>query len=316
MTDPLVVLVFVVGQAAEAPSAAILSDAARQALGGDAALLVESRATWPTEVEELERGRRVHAHAVAQISWQDDSATQAKLRLYVPDGAGWAEHRATFSPNDAHEERQRALGFLLGAMVRRRNVVSSAPPAWPAASPDAAPEDEPRSPLATPAPIAAIDLTAAASLGIGGKAGLYGAMLRGQWLFHPAISARAGLGARSGPLEEAGATSSLTAIWMGVSVRLLSTGGARPFELRGCVDLGALRHAVRRSDPEASRSRWVTASAVALEGAWYVAPSFGVVASAGTELAWGATPVTLDGDRVATIPPGRFVTEVGVRARF
>jgi hypothetical protein len=62
--------------------------------------------------------------------------------------------------------------------------------------------------------------------------------------------------------------------------------------------------------------RWLPGADAAVEAAWLFSPNAGFLGSFATEVAFGQTDVTTNGQLVTSIPALRLVLQAGVRATF
>src|SRR5262245_13341097 len=119
MADPQLVLILLVAAAnSDAHRATQVAGAAREALGADVAVVLEDRDLEPADDDAIEAALRVHATAVATVRWSDVGRREAVLRMYVTDDARWYDRKLAFRTSDAPRERERAVGYVLGTMVR------------------------------------------------------------------------------------------------------------------------------------------------------------------------------------------------------
>jgi hypothetical protein len=106
----------------------------------------------------------------------------------------------------------------------------------------------------------------------------------------------------------------------GIAWLAVASTPTRPFELGVRVDALAMRERLTHFDSDDTEpvdlARWIPGADAAIEGTWLFNPAAGLVAAAGTEVAFGKTDVTLHYARVATVPPVRLVLQAGVRASF
>lgn len=339
MADPAIVLLIVIGvSAGERPRGSVVSGAVAGGLGTNAQVLVEERATSPADADATATADRLGTSAIAEIAWADAAHSRARLHVYLAADRGWYDQTLAFDPADAPEDRERSIGLLVGAMIRARQVddaVTAPPPEPPAPAPP--PLASPAPPPAT-APVAAIplppnereesgpgsaprarsrlgvDVGGFATAGVGGEAQAFGPAVRGRVFLGDSWSAHGGAAVGFGSLP-AGASMTTTRIALGGRRRFVTF--RRPdLALDAAAEVLVVHHAVRRSDPAASRDRWLSGGHLDLGAAWSVTRAVEPFATIGADVVLGATPITLAGERVAQIPPVRATVEAGARVHF
>ena len=336
MADPVIVLLVLLAADAQDPATQAVAAAARRAIGQDGVVLVQETDTLPQDEDALALGRTVHAASVAEIVWENTARSRVRLHVYVPERASWSDRELVFETWDAPGERGRALGLTLATVLGQAReeaaimVETPVPPAEAPPPPVVAPPEltaprgaSPPPDAAPPPPRArrrflAIDGTAIAGTGIGGSALGAGPSIAARVYVLDDLALR-GVGAiRFGSLDTAAASSTTTALGGGVSFRALRTSGVWPLELGVRADLLAVEQLVAREALGSTlrRSRWITAADVYVEGAWRLGEPISLVAAVGAEVAFGSTDVTVGGQSVAHIPPGRVLVELGVRVHF
>lgn len=335
MADPTIVLLIVVGlTAADRPHASIVSSAVAGALGTSARVLVEERTTPPTDGEAASTSERLGGGAIAEIAWASSTHARAHVRVYLGSDHTWYDDELAFDAPDAPEDRERSIGLLIGAMIRARQGDSQASPAEvppappPSRDPETAPanvpatldaptttEQQPPSSLATRRMRLGLDVGGLGMTGIGGEAPGLGPSVRARLTLTPALSVHGGAGLAFGSLSDAGAEMTTTRIVFGsrwTFARVTSGNIGFDVGLEGVV----VHHDVRRSAPEASRSRWLSGGHVDLGVGWPLASALDLYATVGTDVVLGATPITVAGERVTSIPPVRGMLEAGARFFF
>ena len=143
--------------------------------------------------------------------------------------------------------------------------------------------------------------------------------MSGSWDFAPTFSLRVGAAARAGQVDAAGASSLILYGAIGLSWRVLPATTRRSLGVQVRVDFLGIRDQVSRPSTDggaANASLLLPGADLALEASWLFARPMSVFASVGGEAAFGATPVFVHGERVATIPPVRGIGEVGARVHF
>jgi hypothetical protein len=322
VTAPLVVLIVLAG-AARDPADDTLIAAARDALGQDAIVLVDAApaAAERDDAGALGLGARVRARAVVRVVW-DEGKTTARLDVHVDPSVEWAHDEIHFQVADALTERGRTAGFALASMVQRLEAAHEPPP--PAPAPPKPPPPNPpqtvdalaippaRPTRATPSPVDAFAVGAAAiagaATGFGGSAGV-------RWFPTQRLGVRAAIGARFGSIDVAAARDNELIGGAGLVVRLARAGDF-VFELRG--DALLLREEVTRSytTGNVSLSRWLAGADGAAEVSYWVSPRAAIVAAGGAEVAFGPTDVNVGGEARAQIPVARALAELGLRVGF
>ena len=336
MADPTLVLLIVVGlTAADRPQGSVVSTAVGSGLGTDARILVEERASAPTDEEAASTASRIGGSAVAEIAWADAAHGRAHLHVYLASDRAWYDQELSFDALDAPEDRERSIGLLVGAMIRARQAeadAAAAPPdssAAPAAPP---PITEPAPTLVVPpraaeqpavGPAASpprswrfgIDVGGLGTAGIGGEAQGLGPAFRARVLFGNALSVHGGVAFGFGSLHDAGADMTTTRLALGGRYRFARLAGG-VVGLDGGLEGLAVHHVVRRTAPDASRERWLSGGHVDVGAGFVLMPALELYTTLGMDVVAGATPITLAGQRVAEIPPVRGTLEVGARLFF
>ena len=315
--------------------------AARRPLGEGAVVVVHELESPPSDDEALALAHDLHAVSAVSVVWEDPAHTHVRLRVFLVEGSRHYDYELAFGPQDQPAERGRAIGLAMTPALTRAIAAASPTESTalldPAPAPPASPPP-PGNPSATEAPVAslaerttpepprapahplpfAIDLAASASVGIGGSALGAGPTfgLRG-YVVGPVALHAVGV-ARFGAVDSASASSSTLAAGGGVAWRVARAGRGEAVEWGLRFDVLGMQHTLAQNDGGAviRRSRWVTACDLVVEGAWSLAPHFGIEAAAGAELAAGTTAVTVGGSTVDHIPAGRIVAELGVRSAF
>jgi len=319
MSEALV-LVVLLGTAMD-PAAEGVIAAVRRALGPETTVLADTSSV-ASDADALAIGNRVHARAVARVTWSDGAV--ARLHVRVAPSDDWMDDELTFSPQDAASEKGRTVGYALASMVqqlereRSDNEVSSpiiaaeAQPEPPkAAEPVPSIEARPASP--SKAPGSDLDLFVQGHGALGGGATAAGGSGGLRWWPFTSVGFRVAVGARAGAIPEADATTTTLFTGAGPAFRIRLSS----LELGVRADLVLLRHSVVRDRTvERARARWLGAASLVLEGGWALGPHAGLVAGVGTELAFGKTDVDVGGVTVADIPPVRGIAELGARIRF
>ena len=310
MTDPLV-LVVLLGTKPDPTSDAVLA-ATRRALGGEAIVLADTSEP-STDRDAVAVAERVHARAVARITWSPGN-TAARLHVHVGRDEGskddvWVDDEMRFAPEDAPNERGRTVGYAVASMVQRLEQAHA--PAVPVVVPPP--------PRAVVVPLAVrhdVDLRVTGIGAIGGAASAGGGALGARLWLRPAVGVSATVGLRGGHVGTADATTTTPFLAVGPAVRRALTS-TTSVGLR--ADFVLLRPAMHRA-PEGgvaiTRDRWLGAADVVAELDVALTGAIALVVGAGTEVAFGPTPVHVGAAEVANFPVFRAVVELGGRIRF
>lgn len=325
MADPTVVLlILVAGASADRTRTAVVGAGVREALGADARVLVEERDRPPSDPEARDLALRLNASAVAELRWLDDGRSRAMLHVFVAADRGFYDREIAFAPQDIQDERERAVGLLVGAMVRAAartdeepTTPLGAPPAT-SAQPAAAPAERPITAVAPPPALRrfAVDVGATSALAVSGHGSGLGPALGTYVYLTSRIAVRASGAARFGSIEEASASTTTVRLGAGPAIRLIGSGEREPFALHVVMEGIVLNHAVRRESPAAREDRWIGGAYVGVSAAWRAATALEPFVGLGGEIAFGTTPVVIDGATAATIPMARLTADVGLRFRF
>lgn len=313
MPSPLVVVVVVALSGADGQSTQTLGRAAQESLGPEAVVVTREEARVDdTRVVEL--GEELRADTLVVVTWEDDpAAPRAELRLYSRRTRAWTQRAVTFSRDDPHDERGKALGFDIASMVRTSAPSEPAPtpPAPPAPQVPPGPE-RPREPAAPPFSRFAVAAAAQGVAALGDAGTSVGG--EGALAFRPtrtvAIGARVGL--RVGDVPGAAASASYTRVGVGVAWAPIELRAA-PVSIGGRVDVLAMRQSLSRSDGPSRDAQWLMGADVVGETTWSLSRRAAIFVAAGAELTFGASDVLVDGRGAATIAPVRALAELGGR---
>ncbi len=326
VADPrLVLLVVLAGPpGGETMNGAVVGSAVRDALGDETRVLVDDRKSELTDAEASATAVRIRADAVASIGWMTPNATRAHVHMFVTADALFYDRELSFQTADTVSDRERAVGLLIGAMVRSARAESppdavreELPPAAPTAPP---PNDVIAEPTPAVRPAAkrralAVEAAAVATAGLGGPALGAGPQLRAAWFPTSWLALRAGGSVAFGAIPDADASTSSYRMTAGAGSRIASFAGAS-----GSLEVGAnvvvVDHRVARTAPEAVRERWITGGQLGVRLGWMLSSTIESFGSVGVELVPGRTPIVVDGRTLATIPPARATAELGVALRF
>ena len=323
MADPTLVLLIVIGTSPAArPHGSTVSAAVVDALGRDARVLVEERPDDPSDAEAAALADAVRGSAVAEIAWGDEAHSRVRLHVYLAADRTWYDREVTFEPADAVDERERAIGFLVGVMIRETEGVALTLPARPPpivsqpapAAATSAAGVPPKPPVGDAPKRFGVDVAGVMATGIEGDAAALGPSLRGRLLATVALSFDAGASIGFGSIDAAEATMTTTRIVVGGRWRWLTIGRDLAFDLG--LEALAVHHAVRRADPAADRDRWLGGAHADLGAGWSVSELLEPFVTAGVDAVAGNTPIHVASVRLAHVPPFRAILELGVRMRF
>lgn len=326
--DPVVLLVVLVTAAdAEAPGTPAALSALREAVGarGD----VRLRTLAPGESPESAASRE---GASVVLHWEENGK-RAHLRVHPrtssPGARAWFERDLGFDERDAVEERGRAVGFALVAMLPDDLARPSAPPV--ASPPPVAPPSDGSSkvgslgpsetlrPSPSPAPWGELEVRGQLALAPGGFGGGVGASVGGQMFLGKTFGLHVDFALRGAVAAEVEATGSYLRAGGGLAVR---GAVARDLELGGSLDVLVLREAMSHFSSDGDESVPVV-EARALPGlraegrlAYFLTSSAAVSLGVGVETAVGKTEIFRDAKVVGSIVPVRLGVEPGVRIRF
>lgn len=326
--DPVVLLVVLVTAAdAEAPGTPAALSALREAVGarGD----VRLRTLSPGESAESAASRE---GASVVLHWEENGK-RAHLRVHPRTSAtgssAWFERDLGFDERDALEERGRAVGFALVAMLPDDLARPSAPPV--AAPPRVSPAPEASSkggslvptvalrPAPPPAPWGELEVRGQLTLAPGGFGGGVGAAVGGQVFLGRTFGLHVDFALRGAEAAAVESTASYLRAGGGLAVR---GAVARNLELGGSLDVLVLREAMSHFSSDGDESVPVVEAralpGVRAEGrvAYFLTSSAAVSLGVGVETAVGKTEIFRDGKVVGDIVPVRLGVEPGVRIRF
>ena len=324
-------MILVASGSSSEPATKAMVRAVHEAVGRDAEILVhEAAALEPgatrnaVDDDAVALGRTLGASAVVELLWKDVEHRRATLHVRIQSSPRWADRDIGFDALDVEAERGRMLGFALASMMPEE-IRSPAPPLpvpAPPLPPPPPPEERPVPPPGEPIRWhGAVD--AACNGSLGGDATGLGGSISGSWDFAPTLSLRVGAAARVGQVEAAGATSLIVYGAIGLAWRVVPATTRRSLGVGVRLDLLGIRDEVSRPSTDGGTthsSLLLPGADLALEASWLFArtgkSALSIFASAGGEAAFGATPVFVHGERVATIPPARGVGELGARVHF
>ena len=316
----LVILVFVDAHDAATPLPGALARAAEEALGPDASVSIRPLPPDATTTEMLDAGRAAHAMAVARVAWVDERHTEARLEIVGADGGPARASTITFDASDPIEERGRAIGLILAALLapekqaqreRERSARAQPPPIAAVVAPPPPP----------PAPRRfALDAAVEGGLAIDGAGSGVGGAIGLRWHLEDRVAIRLGIQARLGQVAVAQAAAMDLAGAAGLVLFLVppSDGTRYALALRADALLiyDSLSH-LSFDDPEPVRGARLLPGAQALiEGQAALSPTLGLQLAVGPEFAFGRTDVFVHQEKVAELSPFRLVVAGGLVARF
>ena len=313
--DALALVVVVSEADAVAPATPALLRAAEEAFGGRRRVKVRAFAANETR----DGVREQEGTATVVLRWEE-GGRRAHVRLHVEKNAPWIERDLGFDEHDAPEERGRAVGFALAAMLPEEAQPRQPPtplPGQPAPSSQPVAPTPPQLPTRPPR----LDLAVRAQLvvGMGGVGGGAGGSLEGQVFLGKWIAAHATVGYRAAQASRAEGTAHHLRAGAGMSVRVRI---AQKLELSPTFDLLVLRDAVSHLSADLDELEPVTQSRLLpgvrgdLRLSWFVTESAALEIAVGSEVAFGTTSVFLEGQPVTSIVPVRLGIEPGLRVRF
>jgi len=317
---PLVLLIVMSGTA----HSAVVGNAVKDALGDRARVLVEERETAPSDDEARALATRLHADAVAELAWSE----HASLHVFVTADDRFHDREIPFQPSDAEAERERAVGLVIGAMVREAEPapapVPAPPPTVAPPSPQPLPPPTPPPREAPPPPPApaesprrvAIDIGATSALAIDGAGSGIGPALGVRYWALPILAASLTGAVRFGSVHEANATTTAIRLGAGPSLRVFGAREADPFSVSVTLEGVAIDQRVHREVLDEGHDRWVGGIALGAAAGWRVSPVLQPYVGVGVETLFGTTPVVVDNATVATIMPVRTFADIGVTVRF
>jgi hypothetical protein len=299
MANPAIVVILVAAADAHDPSTVALTRAAREALGPDAVVAVHEVETVPGPADAAAIGAKLHADAVASVTWTLADRRRAHIRVVITTDGHALDRDLDFSPGDADAERGRTIGLTIVALIPESQPPAPVPPPPPPPPPAAAPRAMKRPDVVVVAVprfgLEAFAVTTSGPFGIGGG-------LAGRYLPFP--SPRIGASLRAGTVADT--TLRTIDLTVGIAPQLLDALGAR-------LEVGATQQSVTLRGEE--HSRFVAHARVFGEGVWWTTASVGVGLAAGLELAFGETRVLVGDSPIGSIPRARFIFELSLRAR-
>ena len=319
MGSALVVVVLVLASEAHKPSTEAMTSAARQLLGPDAALVVQEVDALPSDAGADALGATLHADAVVEVRWSEPDRRHAVVHVLAMPDHRWTDRELEFEPSDDSREKGRTVGLALASMVPPVHAERADDSAATPVETHAATSSKPGSETNTSAWPFAVTGALVGSSGLGGIAGGVGVDAGFEtWLLRN-LALRGGAFFRGGEVAAASASTTTLGLSGGLVVDAYHTSHARPFALSFRVDALLVHESFARTafgETPASHAEWLPGADALVEVAWYLLPRLGVTVATGLETVFGTTRIFVDQDRVATVPPTRWLFEAGLRARF
>jgi hypothetical protein len=287
------------------PLVATMVDACTHAIFVGRCVLV-----WETSDADQEQ-----APAVAIVSWGDGAHRTARVEvgLRPAERSRWLVRAIDFRPEDAPQERWRAVGLVIATLVGDALHAEPAPPAPPPAPPlpPPAPPPVPTPPPATsPSPIehdrAWLDAEALLGPGLDGGEARRGGALRVAWApLRAPVFATLAASYAGAPRDAHGVAVSWTTLAAGVGPIASLLRDAVRVDARLEVVAQRLDAAVVAPGSGATDdgSRWLPGARIGAEVAWMPVRIVGVVAGAEGTLLGGSTAVTSQGASVGHDAP-------------
>jgi hypothetical protein len=283
---------------------------------------VEERADDPSDAEAAALADAIRGSAVAEIAWGDETHARARLHVYLAADRTWYDRDVAFEAGDALDERERAIGFLVGVMIREtEGMVLSLPARPPPVTSQTAPPvptsaaEVPAPPIARKEPRRfAVDVRGVMTTGIEGDAASLGPSVHAGVVVAESLALDAGGSLGFGSIEGADARMTTTRLVAGARWRWLTIGRDLSFDV-GLAAL-AVHHAVRRADPAADRSRWLAGGHADVGLGWQASELVEPFVIGGVDAVSGNTPINVGGARLGHIPPFRAVLELGLKVHF
>jgi len=313
-----VILVFVESQDVATPLPAALVQAAYEALGPRATVLVRPVDRETAAQALVGVGRQEGALAVARVSWAGGARLNGRVEVIVVETGRTQAQALAFEDSDPLPERGRALGLVLAALVRPEATSAPGDRAVPRPS-EAVASVAPPPPPASP-PRWALDAAVEGGFALGGAGSGAGGTVGFRWLPFRRVSFRLGARARFGQVGEAQATLLTLAGVAGVGVSVLEPRDGRRLGLGVRADALLLHESLSHlssDDPESVRQgRMIPGASLLAEVRWSLSPVVSLLLAAGPEVAFGTTQVFVRQSQVAELAPFRAVIQGGLLATF
>jgi hypothetical protein len=307
MSDPIVVLVFVLATDGSDFPTEPMAVAARELLGAEVAVLAEGTAAMPDDARAAALADRVHAAAVVELRWSDALHERVAMRVRLARTRSWSDRELAFGRADLPPERARTLGFAFASMLQPFAAEPTPapsgwePPALPWSPPAVVVALERRAPAISP-PAWSIDLGVAAAA-LGGAAGGGSASLRAR--VSPIVDLR-----WTGTLLFAPANTTLASLDAGVQLHLWA-----PEQIPFVFELAALAGVTRRaaSHNGSTVEQWSPLAEANANLVWLVSPRAAPFLALGAATSFGRATVLVGNDVVMTLPAIWPQTTLGVR---
>jgi hypothetical protein len=219
--------------------------------------------------------------------------------------------------------RPAAASETRDAAARPERVATVAPPERTdlAVEPVRRARATPPQPPGAALPRHALEIGAVASSGVMGAATGYGGVLDGALFVDPAVSLRAGIGLRVGPVPDLPGTDVVASIGAGLEWWPRPTTSRRRLAVGVRAGMLLIRHqvfATVAAGGTESYGRFVPAAELMPLLAWALSDGLEVLFGAGAEVAFGTTDIRRGPELevVTRIPPVRVLGQAGLRFRF
>lgn len=310
-------MVFVLSTQPQGPTTESFARAAQDVLGEDSSLVIQ-----PVEEARLDLGQVAEdtgADGVVELAFREDG-TGVTIHSYARDGQRLTQREVTFSEQDLQEERGRLLGYLVGSMFA--DEVEKPPPEPPPPAP--APlrvviQDVPPPSRQAPRLPNLVELSGVLAVDPTGEAGGVGASAAGLLRLWRRLFLRASVAGRVGEIPTAYADSSTLNLGLGLGLHVWGDGGEGPEMHLRSEALATWIRVTHQSPDDATvveQHRALGGGATVATLGYRFSPEVGVFAGAGVEVMAGRTDISVEGVRVASLDPLRFLTELGFRVAF
>lgn len=337
MADPVVVLlILIAGSSPEREQTQVVASGISDALGSDARILFEEREVAPSDEEARRLGAGITVSAVAELKWLDRKRSRVNVHVYITADDAFADRELSFGPNDAPEERERAVGLLVGSMVRNAyaahvdtdvdapdldasEMPAPAPrtietPPKPSDADRAVPRVPSRDASTTRRMTIAIDASATGAAPIGGQGSGIGPSIGGEAFVAERFGVRVSGAARFGTVAQADATTSTLRLGAGPVIRVLGANASSRVDVQIAVEALALNQAVTRANVR--QDRWQAGAYATVRVGYRIFAGVEPFVGVGGETAFGATPINVDGRTAAVLPELRVTADLGARLYF
>jgi hypothetical protein len=330
MAPPSVLLVIMLAPAPPRPVVVAFEAAARRLLMPSLDVHVAAMPERPSDAVALAQARS--AAGIVELSW-DDEHRRASLHCYIPSSERWIDRTMAFDAVDRESERGRLVGFAIASMFTLPAAVDTPPAASKAAS---EPSRDSSSTLSAPverthhaleldepSPVASrqarsLQFAGLAAKGIGGDGGGLGASLSALNQLSESLYGRAVLSARLGDVPAAQANTRTMLAGLGLLWSVLPNQGWLDLGLRldGLVGWLQVSHFSEDDVVPAHEHRWLVGADAVVTVEYRLSELVALYVGGGLEAMLGSTAIYTHGRRVATVPVGRAVSELGLRTHF